>query len=183
MFSVALAQADELAVDFFYQNYEEARNAGSSIEFEVESTKAVFFTSTFIGIIKKFTVATQVEQNKLVKVNIDFAVLDMDTDNESRDIKMYENGFSHSQYPNVNVTFITPLVIGKEIIAEAIVTVRGATKNIKATVDVSRIGETLVINGSSDVKLSVLGIPDPSIMIASVRDLVEIRFNLELPLK
>jgi polyisoprenoid-binding protein YceI len=183
LFLVSFSEAKNLTEKFSYQSYEEARNGDNLIEFHMESTKAGLFTSSFIGVIKKFTMLAQVEQNQLTTATFDFAVLDMDTDHQSRNRKMYDKCFNHEQYPRINVAFTTPAIIGEETLIDAIMTVRGAPQRIKILLDTRKTGKTLLVSGSSEVKLSALQIPDPSIIVASVRDLVEIQFKVGLELE
>jgi polyisoprenoid-binding protein YceI len=146
----------------------------------MESTKAGFITTGFTGVVKKFNTVFNWNgeefSNTLLKIN----VKDMDTDNGSRDDKMNEQTFSSDKLPQLVVQIGGPLKAGVHNNVEGLLTVRGKIKEITLNLEITISEEKdYVIKGTSQMSIKALEIPDPSIFIASVRDRVDLSFQIK----
>ncbi|MCO4792079.1 MAG: YceI family protein [Bacteriovoracaceae bacterium] len=149
------------------------------MKFDMESTKAGMITTAFTGVVKNIQTAFNWNGSEFANALIKFNVKDMDTDNDSRDEKMYEKSFESDKHPIITVQIGGPLTAGSHQGVDALMTVRGQRKEIKVNLETSvNPNGYFVISGNSSVSLKALGIPDPSIWIASVRDRVDIKFKL-----
>ncbi|MBT3236606.1 MAG: YceI family protein [Bdellovibrionales bacterium] len=181
IFSLTIFAADTTR-SFSYSSYEAAVKAATHLHFEMESTKAGIITTGFTGVVKKFD-TTFVRQGKAIQsgATISFAVKDMDTDVDGRNEKMYTQCFSAKEYPTIKVQLGAPITIGvAEQSYPATINLRGAELPITIRVTIKEVAEGILVSGNSNVTLSALKIPDPSIWIATVRDMVEIKFKLLL---
>ena len=102
----------------------------------------------------------------------------MDTDNNSRNEKMHDLCFSSATFPVISVE-LGDIPYGVSTLNGKI-SLRGKEYPILVNVDVSRIQEKVIVKFKSEVSLKKLNIPDPSIFIASVRDLVELSGSVEI---
>lgn len=150
------------------------------IKFDMESTKAGFITTGFTGVVKKFNTVFNWNGEEFANTLLKINVKDMDTDNGSRDDKMNEQTFSSDQFPQLVVQIGGPLKPGVHKNVEGLLTVRGKIKEIALNIEITVSEEKdYVIKGSSQMSIKGLEIPDPSIFIASVRDRVDLSFQIK----
>jgi hypothetical protein len=162
-----------LATDFFYEDFDKAKSAESFIRFDMESTKIGLFTTGFSGVVKKFTI------NRDQATTLTFKVVDMDTDIDSRNDKMWEQSFDYKNHPEIKVEIQDAPVVGENTM-KAKIYLRGYTKEFPLKVLVTKTENGLLAKGSAVLKISELEIPDPSIAIAKVRDEINLEFSFLL---
>ncbi len=161
-------------------NYNAAMKSECFIKFDMESTKAGFITTGFTGVVKKFSTEFNWNGQEFANTLIKIDVKEMDTDNGSRNDKMYEQSFSVDKFSQIVVQIGGPLKPGTHNNVPGRLTVRGKIKEISMNLEISVSEEKdYVIKGSSQMSLKALEIPDPSIFIASVRDRVDLNFQIK----
>lgn len=168
--------AKEVVVE--HKSYDEALKSNNKIVFDMESTKAGIITTGFSGVVKSFKLNYDIEQDKIKNVKVHFFVANLDTDIDARNEKMLDLCLSANKFPVISVE-LGDLIIGQNSI-ESLIEVRGEKHPIKFEIDVERKKGFFKVKFKSQVSLKGLKIPDPSIFIASVRDLVEIFGELEV---
>jgi len=176
-------QAREISHTFTSKDYKTALKSNHCVRFDMNSTKAGMITTPFTGVVKDFSVSFQLNGDNLRRGKISFKVADMDTDSKARDRKMHNYCLDMASHPEITVDFgYMVLMLGKSINVGGMMTIRGEKKGIDAEVKAERVGEAIRFTGHAWVKLSKLGIPDPSIAVASVNDNVKITFDVTVPL-
>lgn len=170
---LSLTLAEAAPQNFQYKDYDEAKIAASFIRFDMESTKFGLLTTGFSGTVKKFSL-DQGEASILT-----FNVVDMDTDNSSRNEKMWEQSFDYKKYPEIKVEILAKPVEGEQTL-KAKIFLRGYSKEFPVKVTVTKTDAGLLAKGSAVLKISELEIPDPSIAIAKVRDEINLEFSFIL---
>ena len=162
------------------ENYNSAMNAECFIKFDMESTKAGFITTGFTGVVKKFSAEFNWNGSEFANTLIKINPRDIDTDNGSRNDKMYEQSFGVDKFAQLVVQIGGPLKAGNHNNVPALLTVRGKIKEITLNMEITVSKENeFVIKGTSQMSIKELEIPDPSIFIAKVRDSVDLSFQLK----
>lgn len=161
-----------------YDSYEKALEAKNHIFFNMSSTKAGIITTDFKGAVKD----AQITYSKDAKGNYkDISIVinakQLDTDNDARNDKMYEQSLETEKYPKLTVRIPGPVRLGE--LNKGSIEVRNKKHSIVLFIEkvVSAEGEASLA-GKSVLSLKKLEIPDPSIWIATVHDEVEVRFNV-----
>ena len=162
------------------ESYADAMKSDCFIKFDMKSTKAGFITTSFTGVVKKFNTVFNWNGEEFANALLKINVADMDTDNSARDSKMNEETFSSDKFAELAVQIGGPLKAGVHNNVPGLLTVRGKIKEITLNLDmtVSKDKE-YVIKGSSQMSIKQLELPDPSIFIASVRDRVDLSFQIK----
>jgi polyisoprenoid-binding protein YceI len=174
--------AQDKARKYQYSSFEEASKAAPSLKFIVESTKVGLFSSDVPGFVKKFTASARLEKNKLSNLEIKFNVADMDSDDSSRDTKLHTLCLSKDKYPQLKVSIPGPHILDEgEKERDAVFNIRGKDKKIKIKLKLERVGEKIIASGKANLSLKALEIPDPSIAIAKLSDLIRIEFRVVVP--
>src|SRR5690606_28308004 len=101
--------------------------------------------------------------------------------------KMWEESFGwnslEEHHPNnkviVSITEKVPLLFEERSIP-ALITIRGNQHPLNLSVVSQKEGEKIKITGETPLSLQNLQIPDPSIFIASVKDTVDLTFQIIL---
>lgn len=174
-----------LEKEFIFNSFSEAQKAEDSyLSFEIKSTKMGLFTSTVPGFAKKFKFKSEYDEKNQVAstTEISFNVEDLDTDSSGRNEKMHETCLSKTKTPQITIK--TAKVDIKNLengSVDAVMNVRGVDKPIKLNLSVKSVDKNFVIEGTSQVKFSELEIPDPSIVIAKVNDVIDIKFKFDIP--
>ncbi|WP_419172445.1 YceI family protein [Halobacteriovorax sp.] len=168
--------AKELSLN--YNDYDSAHSGDKKIIFHMESTKAGLITTSFDGVVKEGSIVYKEEKGQYRDVVIRIKAMSLDTDNDARNEKMYEETLAVKKYPEIIVSLNGPIKFNQENIA--IIKIRGQEYPIKIFMRESHNEKQTLISGHSNVSIKALKIPDPSIWIASVRDLVEIKFTFVL---
>lgn len=167
-----LTLASEIAID--YKSYNDAKEGSNKIQFDMESTKAGFITTGFTGVVKKANISYQNDGQNFKDIRIQINVLDIDTDIDARNEKMYELCFESTKHPQIIVTFNSLEVLGDN--ALGIIQIRG--ESFPVSIKYQIINKEIVFNG--ELSLKGLKIPDPSIFIAKVSDVIKLSGKLKL---
>jgi hypothetical protein len=180
LLSISLFSVAAVEKNVAYTNYEDALKALDTISFDMESTKAGLITTGFTGVAKSFSLDYERVGNTFKNMTITILVASLDTDIDGRNEKMHELCFDYKNFDKIIVRLKNNFEIGDSLIQKASILVRGKWFDINLSIQSSIQGDKTLISGSSAVSLKALLIPDPSIWIASVRDLVDLKFKLEL---
>ncbi len=178
MFACATASAH--TVNYSFESLEEAKKSASFIKFEMSNTKIGFLTSSFDGFAKKFSVNYELEGAMVKTARITLSIDHLDTDSDGRNETMKTDCFNYKKFPDITILVADPIPIdGKEHSIPAIMNLRGTDKPIQVTVKAQRDGRKMTADISGIVSLKELDIPDPSILVAKIRDKVELKAHLE----
>jgi len=172
--------AGNINKEFTTKSFADAKKSEQYIRFDMKSTKAGMFTTSFTGFVKDFNINTDKKNDMISGGTLKFKVLSLDTDSDGRNEKMHNKCFSHTKFPELSVKFSNSIKYNTESDIEGIINVRGKNKPIKIHMKVTKTGDTVQVQGTAKVKLSELEIPDPSIFIASVSDEVVILFSIKI---
>lgn len=170
-----LLEAKEAHFDF--DNFDKASKSSNYIRFDMESTKAGIVTTSFNGFVKKYKINYDIKEKTLSNISVSFKGNHLDTDNESRNKKMYNKCLDTTNYPEIIVKLSESVKLEENKKYKGIIIIRGKSKPIEIDLQTKLVGNQFKVSGSSVVKISELEIPDPSIWIASVRDEIELKFN------
>ncbi|EQC46564.1 YceI family protein [Bacteriovorax sp. Seq25_V] len=168
--------AKEVAID--YESYKDALNGANKIVFDMESTKAGFITTGFSGVVKSFKLNYEIDQENIKDAKVYFFVANLDTDIDARNEKMLNLCLEAEKYPVIMVE-LGNLEIGKSE-KDSEIQIRGQKYPLKVNVEVGKIDDVFKVKFNSKISLKGFNIPDPSIFIASVRDLIEIHGEVEI---
>lgn len=172
------ARADARTVRFHDDG---GRSSDDRLRFELESTKGGVIHSKVDGRVREFALGYDREGETVRNVRLTFAVNAMDTGNDRRDEKMKDFCLGVARFPAVEVAIPGPLPVDARGEVPARIKVRGRWHPIRVRLE-ARPGESeTVIEGRASVSLSAIGVPDPSIWIAHVRDRVDIAFRMSFP--
>ena len=162
------------------QTFAEAKMNRDFVRFDMASTKIGLFTSHFSGFVRNFKLEYQVGDHEVHDIKIQFLASDMDTDNGSRNAKMRAKCLNEKDFPQmeVQISQLLKVVEGEQKVA-GVLLVRGQKKPIEMSISMHKESDSAWdIEGTSDLSLKDLEIPDPSISIASVDDHVRIHFRM-----
>lgn len=164
-----------------YKDYEDAQKAEYFLKFESESTKMGIVTTSFDGYVKKLDNVIEVNNGKLNGLTIKFNGAELVTGNDSRDEKMMEKILEVNKYPSIEFTSnqVIFLMSGTQTINGKL-TIRNAVRKVNLSVKIEKVEGHWVLIGETSFGLKEFNIPDPSIMIASVRDRFDIKFKVKL---
>ncbi|MGI4992159.1 YceI family protein [Halobacteriovorax sp. GFR7] len=159
-----------------YDSYDKALEAKNRIFFNMSSTKAGIITTDFKGVVRdaKITYSKDGKGNyKDISIVVDTKQLD--TDNDARNEKMYEQSLETEKYPRLIVRVPGPVRLGE--LNKGSIEIRNKKHSIDLFIEkvVTTEGEASLA-GKSVLSLKKLEIPDPSIWIATVHDEVEVKF-------
>lgn len=149
-----------------------------SIVFESESTKLGLITTSFEGRALEFVVKGKITKDKVSNVEVIIPVRSMTTDNSGRDEKMWDEILNAKEYPNI-VVFINEVSHGFDGSIDAHILLRGVKYLLPLELKTSLDSGVLKVSGEGHFSLKAWKIPDPSIAIASVRDVFDFKFTLE----
>lgn len=162
-------------------SYEEAKNNQNFLKFQSTSTKLGLITTSFDGYAKNFKVSYDEKGEVLSGLEVNLFVKSFDTDIKLRDEKIQTTIMEAEKFPILKAIFSGPihLMPGDQNIN---MTFTIKDKNITRPVAlhfIQKEGKWL-ITGKTQIGLQEMGLPDPSIAIAKVRDLFDIEFSLLL---
>ena len=182
--SFSSAWAEEIRQSFKQDNYQDSMKAPSFLKFDMHSSKMGIISSSFTGVVKEFNIQGDFDK-KSERVNagkIQFNVSAMDTDTDARNHKMWEFCLNHSEFAEINVLLLSPIVLNdkQEQEIDASIDIRGKKKGLVLKLKSERWGDEFIIQGSTDASFSALEIPDPSIFIAKMQDAFKINFKVLL---
>jgi len=159
-------------------NYEDVKKSSEYIKFEMDSTKLGIITTSFSGFVKDFAISFNKEGNILRDLKVVFEAKNMDTDIDARNEKMWNLCLDYKNFPKIMVIFNNeiPMESNDFVSIPATIKIRGMSKDFLVNIKTHKVNNKLIVQGNSQLKLSELEIPDPSIFVASVSDLVKISF-------
>ena len=168
----------EITKSYKFGSYEDAKKSNEFIKFDMDSTKLGIITTTFSGFVKDFTISANKERSVLKDLKVVFEVKKMDTDIDARNEKMWNLCLDHKNFSNIIVSFKSEIQReNSEFMAiPATINIRGTEKDFLVNIKTHKENNKVILQGNALVKLSELNIPDPSIFVASVSDLVKISF-------
>ncbi|OFZ49105.1 MAG: hypothetical protein A2381_16025 [Bdellovibrionales bacterium RIFOXYB1_FULL_37_110] len=168
----------EITKSYKIGSYEDAKKSSEYIKFEMDSTKLGIITTSFNGFVRDFAVSLNKEGNVVKDLKVAFEVKNMDTDIDARNEKMWNQCLDYKNFSNILVHFKSEIPLDNNDLVAIPVTmkIRGMEKIFFVNIKTHKEKNKVVLQGNANVKLSELGIPDPSIFVASVSDLVKISF-------
>jgi polyisoprenoid-binding protein YceI len=167
------------AKDYSFKDYETAKNSAEFLYFESESTKLGLITTDFRGYAKKFKVETQRQGNSINKVKVILFTKFLDTDNSSRDDKMYESILLVEKYPEITFSSSQTIKLQEGTAnVKGLLKIRDIEKEVTLNLNIKNTNQAFQITGESSLGLKEFTIPDPSIAIASVRDRFDLKFRI-----
>lgn len=178
LFSLILifsAQARVIKIDS--KDFTESKNAKTYFKFTGESTKFGLVTTSFEGVAKQFSLNFTEKKDKLENIELLLPVKAIDTDNNSRNEKMWDLCLEEKKYPEIKVNLPKIDLTATEQTSVGEMTIKD--KKIPLEFVIKKVSEK-IYQGKTSFKLSKANIPDPSIAIASVKDEFLIQFQVDL---
>lgn len=169
-------------INYHFNNYKEAKDSKNYIKFESTSTKLGFITTGFDGYAKDATLTYWPKGSEISELTVVIPVKSLDTDVGSRDDKMHQQILEADKYPTITISAIEKISLTEgDYSKNMILSIKDkkTTKPVKFSIKKEN-GKTIV-TGSASIGLEEAGLPDPSIAIAKVRDLFDLKFSVELP--
>lgn len=169
--------------NFKSASYKEAKQSESFIRFDMTSTKLGIITTSFDGYVKQFTLDGDLQQDSLAEgARVEFSVADLDTNTESRNEKMWNHCLDTKNHPKIHLVLNKGLPLGRETsVIPAMIFIRGYEKPLVLTGKGQKTTKGVEFDFSGDLSIKDLGIPDPSIVIASVRDNIKVTAHFIIP--
>lgn len=168
------ARAEARTVRF----HDRGASSNDRLRFELESTKGGIIRSKVEGWVRDFTLSYDRDGEVVRDVRVTFPVRAMDTDNGRRDEKMKDICLDAARFSTVEVTIPGPIPADVHGAVAGRIRIRGRWRPIRIRVAAQTSESNTSIEGRASVSLSALGVPDPSIWIARVRDRVDISFRM-----
>jgi len=184
--SLSKAKTINYQETFKLKTYEEAKGQSSNyLGFIVKSKKIGFITSDIDGLVKKYSIESNINiDEKIIKnINVKFKITSMDTDNESRNEKLHDFCLDYKKNSNIIVKSKNICVYkdGSCVIdGEILIRKEWFPIRIKLKVNDAKGNEHLVVVGEAETGLKKLKIPDPSIFVAKLLDKIRIKFKVSL---
>lgn len=162
-------------------DYKSASLNSQYIRFDLASWKMGLFKSTFKSYVLNFKLDYQQSQDHIQNGQVYFKVHDMNTDVDSRNDKMWQYCLNFDVYPDVVILFKKDISLKTPEIQDvpAMIKIRGQEYPIHLKLKANQQDSKIYIQGEALTSLKELGIPDPSIAIASLEDSVKIFFKVE----
>lgn len=168
-------------VDFDYKSYEEAKKAPQFIKFEGKSTKLGLITTGFDGYAKVVKIVYNLSVLELSQLDATILVKGLDTDLGARNDKMMNEVFEKDKYPEVKVNLVKKITLkpGTQTV-DMNFTIKEKQIIKAVTINIEKRDNKLLVTGATTMGLKELGLPDPSIAIAKVRDSIDLHFAVIL---
>lgn len=166
---------------------QELSDKNTNIKFELDST-----WHTIHGIVSE--VSGQAKLLKLndptsVSVKLEFPVIKMDTDSESRDEEMMDV-MDQEEFPKIYfegqglTNKCSPAKVDKygacNDSLNGTLKIRDVIKKVELSVQILKADKSYLVKGTLPINWAEFGVEDPSILIASVDDIVKIQFEVVL---
>lgn len=171
--------AKELSINS--SSFSAAKNSNLYLRFEGESTKLGLVTTKFEGYAKEFKIKYDLIDDNLKTFDVEVLTSKMDTDLIARNEKMIESILGNLHFPKIHAK-LTSSVLLKEGTQTINMLIKIKDKSlIKAVViNVALKEKKYLISGQSILGLKEFNLPDPSIIIAKVKDDIKLDFYLVL---
>lgn len=168
-------------VHYQFNNYDEAKKSDNYVMFESASTKLGFITTIFNGYAKKIKINYDLKDKKISHLETTIEAQDLDTDNSSRNNKMFNTTLEIEKYPVIKVVINETVSLTEgEHVAEMQFFIKDKQVSKQVHFLVEEKNGKYLIHGSTLLSLKELGLPDPSIVIATVRDILDLKFSITL---
>ncbi len=168
-------------INYHFVDYNEAKKSSNFLKFESESTKLGLVTTSFDGYAKKFKIIYERKNNQITKLQVIVDANSLDTDNDSRNEKMFGKCLESNKYHQITYDLTKPIGLNKtEAQAEGLLKIRGKKLNTPLNLSIVKAQQKYTVSGSAKFSLTQFEIPDPSISIASVKDEFDLFFKIEL---
>lgn len=168
-------------LNYQYKNYEAAKKAEDFILFEGSSTKLGLITTGFDGYAKEYKVSYDLVNDQVNKLGVIIPVSALDTDVESRNEKMINTILNREKFPEIQVRIIDKVILTN---GEQTLNMMFTVKDLKVirpvVINVEKLKGQYYVTGKSTVGIKELGLPDPSIVIAKVKDELNLKFSIHL---
>lgn len=168
-------------VNYQYKNYAEAKLAKNYIKFEGTSTKLGFITTGFDGFAKEIKINYELDGIILKSLDVLIPTKSLDTNITSRDEKMINVILENEKFPDIHAKILDKVTLSNgEQFINMLFTVKDkqVTKPVKFSV--VKKDNKFLITGETTLGLKELALPDPSIVVAKVRDNFDLKFSVLL---
>ncbi len=167
--------------DFEVKSYSDAEKNKNFVRFDMQATFLFFFKKNIKGFVKKMNVSGEYADSQLQNGVITIEAQQLDTNKESRNRKLLEEGLNAKTFPELKIRFGTPVQLNgarNKIIGS--IEVRGSTKPLEMSVTTKETKDTYVIDGEADFSLSQMGIQNLSTFFTKVSERVNVTFHLDV---
>lgn len=180
--------SSSLAINFTYKtnSYKQASTQDQFLKFTGSSTKLGFITTSFDGFAREFQVDYELKNtatdNAINSLAITIPVQALDTDNSSRDEKLHDFCLNAKEFKHIKAqtTETISLQEVKNQQTTLALTIKDKILKIPALYSVIRMEKGFEISFSTEFSIKESSIPDPSIAIAKVKDLIKIEGRIKL---
>lgn len=172
--------------NFKTSNFDSATREPQYLKFIGSSTKLGLFTTQFVGHAKEFQMNYDLSKKDdrlfIDKLSIEIPSLSLDTDNSSRDEKLHHTCLSTDMYKTIKAELLEKVELTeiKNQKRSLQLHVRGHSTNIPALYSILKTSTGFEIHFSTEFSIKETGIPDPSIAIAKVHDIIKIEGKILL---
>lgn len=181
LLSAVLHAQDLQNLKFQSEDFDHAAKAESYLRFDMKSTKMGLLTTSFSGYVKSFDLSYKQEADAFQNVTIRFQAQSLDTDVGARNTKMWELCFDYKTHPEIILSFPGPIRMSDNQ-ALGTIRVRGVEKPIQISFRTVRENNIVQsIEGTAMLSLKGLELPDPSILVAKVKDEIQVSFRIVKP--
>ncbi|MEA9355780.1 isoprenylcysteine carboxylmethyltransferase family protein [Bacteriovorax sp. PP10] len=168
-------------IHYQFKDYKEAKKSENYINFESTSTKFGMINSTFDGYAKDITVKYHLNGKVIEHLETIIESNTLDTDVDSRNQKMFNSILETDKYPQIKIVINEKVTLSEgEHQVEMIFFIKDKQILKKVSYVVEVKNGKFWIYGKTALGLKELGLPDPSIIIAKVRDLFDLKFSITL---
>lgn len=168
-------KAETMIID--HPTYAEARSGINYFKFSGISKKLGLITTSFDGFAKKCELTYDIKENTIRNIVLKIDANQIDTNNSFRDQKLKDTSLKSDSYNHIIIKVEGISLSEKEQMATASMSVRGNEYPIQIQI---RKTDENKFRGTAKLKLSEMGIPDPSIAIAKVNDNIEVEFQIKI---
>jgi polyisoprenoid-binding protein YceI len=167
---------------FSYATFDQAKKEKNYVKFIGSSTKFKMITTEFEGYAKEFTLTYEKKGATLSNLQITLESKQIDTDNNSRNEKMYQKCLLVEKYPLITAKLTTSisLINGAEGVVEVILRIKEKDLLRKLQYSMRDNSGTFEIQFKTDFSFVEAEIEDPSIFIAKVHELFLIEGHLHI---
>lgn len=168
-------------IHYQFKDYKDAKKSENFITFESTSTKFGVMTSSFDGYAKDIVIKYHLNGKTIEHLETIIDSKSLDTDVDSRNQKMYASILEADKYPQIKIVINEKILLSEgENQTEMIFYIKDkqVIKRVNYFVEVKN--GKFFISGKTSLGLKELGLPDPSIIIAKVRDLFDLKFSISI---
>ena len=164
---------------FEWADYEQAEKSETYLRFSGRSVKVGLLGSTFYGYVKSFDIHSDVHSDSFSHTQVEFKVVDLDTDNSARNEKMWQKCLAQSEHPVIKISISDPILKNKkDQIVHGTIQLRGAEHPIELKMGTEENETSYQVHGQTQISIQETKIPDPSILVAKLDDTIKIDFHL-----